>query len=363
MRLTRLLFSVLFGVLLLPTAAKALTIDTPGARLSINGYLDLQYTYMGQMPMLMGGGSMIMPMDDISTLDQNHFNLIVKADQGPYRINVNLQSRNAFASGTQPNGTVQQQGDFELLEAYGEWREKEKLNVRGGTFLAPFGIYNHMRFATALFAPVVLATMYEPPANYAATGGLDHVVPDSANLMLSGKLHTGQTRWQYAAYIGGGDRNPTGSDENKNKAVGGKLSASSHGHTVGASVYNANDVDSGARTHTGLSLDLNFGDLNIQSEVLSVKTNRATDIMTYYARLSYLVGMTTPFVGYDYFEDKGNAIYKDGMQRWSLGIGYEVSPSTLVKAEYHYHVYDGAAIKAADVDVVHMVRLAAIMVF
>ena len=116
MRLTRLLFSVLFGVLLLPTAAKALTIDTPGARLSINGYLDLQYTYMGQMPMLMGGGSMIMPMDDISTLDQNHFNLIVKADQGPYRINVNLQSRNAFASGTQPNGTVQQQGILNCLK-------------------------------------------------------------------------------------------------------------------------------------------------------------------------------------------------------------------------------------------------------
>ncbi len=363
MRVSRFLFSVLFGALLLPAPATAITIDTPGARLSINGYLDLQYTYMGQMPMIMGGGPMIMKMDDISTLDQNHFNLIVKADQGPYRINVNLQSRNAFSSATRPDGTVKQQGQFELLEAYGEWREKEKLTVRGGTFLAPFGIYNHMRFATALFAPVVLATMYEPPANYGASGGLDHVVPDSANLMLGGKVRTGKTRWQYAAYMGGGDRNPTGSDENKNKSVGGQITASSHGHTVGVSIYNAKDVDSGTRTHTGASLDLNFGDLNIQSEVLSVDTKRTADILTYYGRLSYLIGMTTPFVGYDYFEDKGNAIYKAGMQRWSLGVGYEVSPTTLVKAEYHYHVYDGAAIKAADVDTVHMVRLAAIMVF
>jgi hypothetical protein len=71
---------------------------------------------------------------------------------------------------------------------------------------------------------------------------------------------------------------------------------------------------------------------------------------------------TTPFVGYDYLEDDANLIYRGGMHRWSAGVGHELSPSVFLKAEYHHHVYGGAAVPAS-VEHVDMVRLAAILVF
>ena len=50
------------------------------------------------------------------------------------------------------------------------------------------------------------------------------------------------------------------------------------------------------------------------------------------------------------------------MKRLSTGLSYEATSNLYLKAEYHCHVFDGSAIPS-DADYVHMVRLAAIMVF
>jgi len=347
---------------LAPTPAGAVSLDVHGTRLSVNGYLDVQYTYMDRMPMKMG--AMVMPMDSVSTLDQDHLNLIFQASRDRVTTNVNLQSRRGYAGSIQSDGTVSGHGQWEVLEAYGEYQFSDRVALRGGQFLTPFGIYNHMRFAIALFAPVVLPTFYEPPPNYAASGGLSSLVPDAANLMAHGTFDNGTTAVDYAAYLGSGRRNATGTDANDDKGVGGKVEVHYAGQTVGVSAYRADDGDAfGRRAHTAASLDLNARDLNLQGEVLKVSTSTdAADVLSYYVRLSYLMGSTTPFVGYDYLKDKANLVYGGGMKRWSVGVGQEVGGSVFLKAEYHHHVYDGANIPNAVQDV-DMVRLAAIMVF
>jgi hypothetical protein len=361
MRITKLSLC-LAAALMAPIPAGAVSLDVHGTRLSVNGYLDLQYTYMDRMPMRMG--AMVMAMDPVSTLDQDHLNLIFQVARDRVLANVNLQSRRAFSGAVQSDGSVDGQGSWDVLEAYGEYQFSDRFAVRGGQFLAPFGIYNHMRYAIALFAPVVLPTMYEPPPNYAASGGLDHLVPDSANLMLHGQVEAPRLGVDYAVYMGSGHRTATGMDKNEGKTVGAKVELLTGAQRAGVSAYWANDDDAfGDRVHLAGSLDLNAGAWNFQGEVLDIATSTdAADVLSYYARVSYRVGSTTPFVGYDYLEDDGNLIYRGGMQRWSVGVGHEFSPTVSLKAEYHHHTYDGSNIPDA-VQGVDMVRLAAIMVF
>lgn len=350
-----------FLTLYSPPSAGAMTIETTDGRISLNGYLDLQYTYMGKMPMQMGVGP-IMAGTTVSSLDQDRMNLILRTDYERYTAQVNLQSRRGFETGFDPTGTAEGHGEFSVFEAFGEYQDSGALSVRGGVFLVPFGIYNEIRYATALFAPVVLATMYDPPPNYAMSGGLDHLVPDRGNLMVKGTLGQNNVRFEYAAYTGSGDLAPSGRDENKNKAVGAHLALGMNQQRISISAYHAKDQDSGYHTNLSASLDLNAGRLNLQGEVLTIETSETADVLSYYARLSYKVGATTPFVGYDYLEDKGNVIYGEGMERWSAGVGRQLTSSLLLKAEYHYHEYGEPSVPAA-ANKTHMARVAVIMVF
>jgi hypothetical protein len=112
-----------------------------------------------------------------------------------------------------------------------------------------------------------------------------------------------------------------------------------------------------------VSLDLDVAGFDLVSESLWVRTSRDTaDVFTYYVRVSRLIGRATPFVGFDYFRDHAHPIYGAGMDRWSAGVGYEATSNVYLKAEYHLHVFDEPAIPDS-ADTVHMVRLAAIMVF
>ncbi len=345
-----------------PRVARAVTLDAQDARVSINGFLDLQYTYMGRLPAPATPPAVgLTTQDPISTLDQDRLNLILKVDRDRFRVNVNVSSRKAYSV-----GGVEPHGQFSFQEAYGEYRRSEALNVRGGSFLVPFGIYNEIRYATSLFAPVVLPQLYEPLPNYAASGGADHIVPEEGNLMVSGAVGPGRARLFYAAYLGTGDRTQAGTDQNEDKAVGGRLTlmTDQERQGVGVSYYTTNDGGGeGRRHHVMTSLDLRRGPWGLEAEALWLTTTaHVYDVFSYYVRLRRHVGAATPFLGYDYFEDTKNAIYAGGMKRLSTGLSYEATSNLYLKAEYHCHVFDGSAIPS-DADYVHMVRLAAIMVF
>jgi hypothetical protein len=345
-----------------PGTVRAVTLEAHDARISINGFLDLQYTYIGRLPMPATPPATGLTTEDaVSTLDQDHLNLILKVDRDRLRVNVNVSSRKAYAV-----GGVEPRGEFSFMEAYGEYSPSEALRVRGGSFLVPFGIYNEIRYATSLFAPVVLPQLYEPLPNYAGSGGAEHLVPEEGNLMVLGAVGPGAARVLYAAYVGSGDRTQAGVDRNEDKAVGGRLTLrfAQEREGLGVSYYTADDGGNvGRRHHVMASADLRAGRWGLEAESLWATTTRGRyDVFAYYVRLHRQIGAATPFVGFDHFEDRRNPIYADGMQRWSTGLGYEVTSNLHLKAEYHYHVFDGAGIPS-DADRVHMVRLAAIMVF
>jgi hypothetical protein len=345
-----------------PEIARAVTLEAQDARISINGFIDLQYTYMGRLPRAAAPPATgLTTQDVISTLDQDRLNLILKVDRDRFRVNVNVSSRNAYAT-----GGVHPHGEFSIMEAYGEYRVSQGLNVRGGSFLVPFGIYNEIRYATSLFAPVVLPQVYETLPNYHASGGAPHVVPEEGNLMVSGARGPGTARVFYAAYVGSGDRNQYGTDRNEDKAVGGRLTLllDQERQGLGVSYYTTDEGgDVGRRHHIMTSADLRAGRWGLEAEALWLTTTKDRyDVFAYYLRLRRQIGKATPFIGFDYFEDDKNPIYTEGMQRWSTGLGYEATSNLYLKAEYHYHVFDGATIPS-DADRVHMVRLAAIMVF
>jgi len=192
------------------------------------------------------------------------------------------------------------------------------------------------------------------------------VVPDEGNAMISGTVGPDEGTLAYAAYVGSGHRNTRGVDKNEDKSFGARLTTHLDGgrQNVGVSFYTANDDDRfGRRRHGMLSLDLNIAGFDVVTESLWVRTSRDTaDVFTYYVRLSRLIGKATPFVGFDYFRDRAHPIYGAGMDRWSVGVGYEASSNVYLKAEYHLHVFDEPTIPDS-ADTVHMVRLAAIMVF
>jgi len=345
-----------------PEIARAVTLEAHDARISINGFVDLQYTYMGRLPVADAPPATGLATQDVlSTLDQDRLNLILKVDRDRFRVNVNVASRKAYAV-----GGVEPHGEFSFLEAYGEYRKSQALNIRGGSFLVPFGIYNEIRYATSLFAPVVLPQVYEPLPNYAASGGADHVVPEEGNLMVFGAAGPGVARVFYAAYVGSGDRTQAGVDQNEDKAVGGRLTLllDQERQGLGVSYYTTDDGGAeGRRHHVMASADLRAGPWGLEAEALWLTTTRDLyDVFAYYLRLRRQIGPATPFIGFDHFEDGRNPIYAEGMQRLSAGLGYEANSNLYLKAEYHYHVFDGAAIPS-DAHHVHMVRLAAIMVF
>jgi len=345
-----------------PHIARAVTLEAQDTRVSINGFLDLQYTYMDRLPVAATPPATgLVSQDVISTLDQDRMNLIFKVDRDRFRANVNIASRRSFRT-----AEYHSHGEFEIQEAYGEYRKSQAVKIRGGSFLVPFGIYNEIRYATSLFAPVVLPQVYETLPNYHASGGAPHVVPEEGNLMLSGIAGPGVAQLSYAAYVGSGDRNASGTDQNEDKAVGGRLTLllDQERQGLGVSYYTTDEGGTtGRRHHVMTSADLRAGPWGLEAEAMWLTTSRDRyDVFAYYVRLRRQIGPATPFVGFDHFEDDKNPIYTEGMQRWSAGLGYEVNSNLYLKAEYHYHVFDGAAIPS-DADRAHMVRLAAIMVF
>lgn len=359
MRRISVLLSILFLVLTSPKAM-AFTIEDQDMRMGVNGYLNTIYTYMSTMPMQMGP-SIVEMADDTSTFE-NDSNLIFNVHRDRLRANLNLQFRNAFSSDGTAGGS-DTKGEFDLLELFGEYAFGEPLEVRFGQFLSPFGIYNHIRFITPLFAPVVLPMMYQPPGNFPGHA----LVPEQANVMLSGKVTELSPEVHYAVYLGNGERAATGRDANKDKGYGARLRLLFPGDAmIGVSYYSANDEPGTEGRHHlyGVDLEFKIGRLHLQSEYVEDDLERQGDRSSYYARLTYDADQFSPFIGYDVIKDRESILFdSDGQDRYSAGVGYTVDNNIILKVEYHYHLFrDDAGFGQAPEDI-HMFRTAAIIIF
>ena len=352
----------LFGWLSMmhPGLLQAATLETPQGRIGIFGYTNALYTYMSSMAMQ--SGSMAMKMGDTSTFETDG-NLLLQAEFMPIRAKVNLEYHNPVEI---PGPTGDIQGSFSVLEAYGEYEWGPGLKLRAGHFLAPYGIYNAIRYVTPLFASVVLPMMYDPPMNYLMQGG-GALVPDKANLMMFGDL---PGRWgSYYLYLGNGALMGDGRDQNKDKAVGLRVRLRVPGGLLGSSLRRVNNDapgisdPEGEETLWGFDLDLSRGSWNLQAEYTKDDASRHPHRYTYYARLSYQGLRMTPFVAYDFLKDLGDKLFKRGMHRYSAGLGYNVNPNLVVKAEYHYHRFAHTSGLGNAPEDTHMFRIASIFLF
>ncbi len=108
----------------------AVNFDVQDMKFGINGYLDLEYTYISKSPVEADEG-IIETRDEQSYFDQDHMNLLFGVEKDKFRGHLNLQSLHSFSSGDD-------QGDFEILEAYGEYIFTDILKNQGRKIFSAF---------------------------------------------------------------------------------------------------------------------------------------------------------------------------------------------------------------------------------
>lgn len=333
-------------------------------KFGINGFLDMQYRYMGSMPMS-GMGGMLMPMNDVSTIEQHSFNLLFDAERDQLRVHVNLKSSHDVDTdeGDEKNLTIQ--------EVYGSYFIRDLLKVRAGRMLSPFGIYNESLYIAPLFASSKLPLMYEMPGNYDPEGASENFMPPNSNLMLFGNFWGDKAEFEYAIHISNGQSLENGDDINKDKGIGARVRAILlSDYKLGFSYYTVeNDKNSpGRESLAGVDLEIDFSDkLKWETEYVVDHYDIREDRLSFYSRITAVVAdKFSPFITYDYVEDKADNIYKRGMTLYGTGCSYNLSDYVTLKTEYHYHVMgdkDQAPVLAEGTDSFHMLKADIIFVF
>lgn len=361
------LFFFMPAILLVVTEPNvhAINFDVQGMRFGINGYIDLEYTYMGKLPTDGFGG--FEAMDEQSYLDQNHMNLLFDAEKDKFRAHLNLESTHAYT--TEERGTEgskdRASGGFEIEDAYGEYTFNDLFKLRAGYFLMPFGIYNEVHYIASLFSTVVLPQMYHLPKIYKEAP----IIDGAANFMASGRYLGKKAELDYSLYVGNGQRGEDGIDKNKDKLLGGRirLTVLNDSLKFGVSYLTVDDSNYKGRNNLyGADLDITIFDrLNLLSEYAYSEYEYRKSKYSYYVRLVYISKKFSPFIAYDYFRDKDYMIYENGATKWSIGTGYDFTDNIILKGEYDYHVLskpDDISLPS-DTDKTHMFRASVSFVF
>lgn len=302
--------AIVCTMLAVSATGQAFEIETESDwNMQLNGYLDMEYTFMSRMPMFMnmsmGMDGMYMDMDAGHELAQKHINLLFDAENGLFRWHLNLESLTSLTTERQ---------DWErqhLLEGYGEYTFDDSLRLRVGKFLAPFGIYNDVRYITPLYATVVLPFMYETSRNYSGTP----LTPPPAVAMLSGQYWGDDWDLYYAFYMGTEDKTEQGINKRDvGESFGGRVRATmSEVLSLGFSAYTAKDqstrsfrtspkiesaaVESPREFTWGADMEYKFpDDVTLQTEVARSNHENMGSRLSYYVRLQKEIGSWTPFV-------------------------------------------------------------------
>lgn len=332
----------------------------------VNGYADFEYTKMTRMPMfmpMMGGmmtnpamGGMFMKMEPQRQLAQRHSNLLVDAQRGRFRVHLNFESLNTLTTEDRDIHPYKNH----LLQSFGEYMVSEGLSVRVGQFLAPFGIFNDIRYITPLFATVVLPFIYMAPGNYSGT----LITPPLASAMISGQYYGDTWGLYYAAYTGMEDKDRTRLDKHDlGNSVGArvKLSLFDDAATLGFSAYTVKDqttrktvpssngmgfqrmaVNNSREVTWGIDLDALplpnlLPGLRLQGEYVRSDFEGARNRSSYYVRLMYEIDRFTPFIMFDSLDDPADPLYRAEHKRFGIGAGVRLTNHLYLKGEYHLH--------------------------
>ncbi len=336
-------------------------INTPeygGVKTKFNLYFDYEYTKMEKMPMPMGVA--YMEMDEQEHTAVRHLNFLGDFEKGAVRAHFNFEAQNLYTSGDDDG----RDSTSRMMEYYLESTLNDAFKVRAGKFLAPFGIYNDIRYITPLYATVVLPTIYAAPMGY--SGGAFY--PPDANAMFSGVLFpTDDIELYYAAYYGTGEKDDKGMGFNATPSTGGRVKATLHEMlTLGVSGFTFdNDVVGGTGQEDTIGADLELllldDDLTIQAEHVKTGYNGIKDRSSRYVRVMYKIDRFTPFVMFDRINDREDSHYKHKLERWGYGLSVRLTNNVYLKGEYHRHKFiegDVKTMAGKDISEYDMVKAA-----
>lgn len=368
----KLLRTLIFSGLLIPSMALAIGIESPGYRLDINAYFDFEAEYMSMMPVVEActssspcvvgptsytQGNRVEDMHSMILPDQNRLNLVLTGKSERLTTRINLEGRHSYTSTQLGTGSSEDPaassgattlGSLRFAEVYADYRFTPGFGVRVGNFLTPFGLFNQIRYLTPLFATVVLPFAYETPFNYNRAP----VFPSNASVMAHGKAAlTDLFGLQYYAYVGAGRRNSNdaseidagvGREANNDKALGARIVLSAtHDYLLGLSSYTVRETGENREFTLGLDLDLRLpGSLRFQFDGFQLTGNDEMKVALH-TRLMHqeIESRWVPYLSFDSFRDGRHSLYNKAQNRLGVGSMISLNEYVTLKGEYHYHFW------------------------
>jgi len=374
LRTARWVLFVLCFAATVPAEAVRLGASDSGKDLTfgINGFLGFEYAYMDQMPVVMdeNGTEVIGAMPSVSFLKLQHLNLLVSAERENLRILINFHSHDVGLAGS---GHGAQRESIEVQEAYGEYIFRDFARIRAGSFLAPFGIYNDVRYILPVFSSVVLPQIYDTPRNYSeATRPGEPVetvtplTPEDGNFMFWGTTGKQNLDFSYHLYLSNGT-NHNGGREDRDLGIGGRLRLNARDmFKIGGSAYtvhNKGAPEGRARLFGG---DIAFSpspSVLLQSEYVVNRYEKRRSRYSYYLYAGFPRLQWLPYLRYDFLKDPEHLLMKRKQERYTVGLTYRFKPNFHIKGEVHHHrIVDDTGL-ASDLASFEMLRLGLIMMF
>lgn len=288
------------------------------------------------------------------TFDQHHFNVITIFDLS--------DGWRAFGEIEWEHGTAVSgsgiEGQVALERGWIEYHHSERLQIRAGKFLPPFGIYNLRHDASPTYLMTFLpGPIYGKHAN--TTGQKQRLYAKfGTGLQLLGHLEGSAFTLRYAGYVTNGrGSSPGDSDDNRNKGLGGRVILGLSGGAVqlGASAYKDRNGTAEHTSQTSLAADVRVAAAGFQfeSEFLVPRiewvdpSGALTDTYRtgrgFYVQASRrLADKLTPFVRYETY-DTDVDISGDREHAVVAGVNLSVTSRVYLKGETQFHGFEAAS--------------------
>lgn len=273
-------------------------------------------------------------------------------------------------------------GEVKVEQAFGDYLINDGINLRLGALLVPFGRYNlthdsdlqNLTDRPIVAKDIVPTTWTEAGAGF--FGNFHPTIGTYEGLALNYELYAVNGLDAGFSDTGlSGARNSLKTDNNKDKAVVGRLAVSPWmGQEIGLSAYNG-EYDTSGNNITGQGFDWlsTFGPVEVLGEYAHFSTDEsATDVSNffhgYYTQVNYEFWpqfLSKTFLGrgfadpkltligqYDWAEiaDDGDAgiVENNEEDRWTLGLNYRPIDSFVFKFEYQWNHAKNEALERGD---------------
>jgi hypothetical protein len=274
---------------------------------------------------------------------------------------VNFEVLNTFSSN-------RQWGAFNLEEAWVKYEPNMKFNLKLGLQIPIFNNLNEIKNRTPLLPYIIRPLVYE--TSFGELISLEDFVPARAFVQAYGFLPAGETKFEYAAYLGNSpniNNDPvngqTGVDTSATFLFGGRFGIRYRELKLGFSACSEKrnefmklapslgrspaDLQELSTTHLGGDLSYNLANFSVESEFITVNVNEDIpevkfELGFYYATLGYHFNERLFVYGSYWFTDahakllalKDKEIRDDDIFVSTAGISYDLNDRIRLKGQF-----------------------------